>query len=111
MLFSVVVQPIILIWTVAKIKARNIGGIAGNIGENKIWWLGPKSPWPCTQAIACFSTLHAKNAENMGWPGYEANCHCKNIDGFKFDGLVRDYHTYNICEYEILADFILAVAS
>ena len=47
----------------------------------------------------------------MGWPGYEANHHCKNIDGFKFGGLVRDCHTYNIYEYEILADFNLAVAS
>ena len=32
----------------------------------------------------------------------------KNIGRFKFDGSVRDYHTY-ICKYEIFTDFNVAV--
>ena len=42
--------------------------------------------------------------------GWAQNCYCKNISKFKFGGLVRDRHTY-ICEYEISADFNLAVVT
>ena len=37
--------------------------------------------------------------------GWAPNCHCKNIGGFKFGGLVWDRHMY-----EILVYFNLAVA-
>ena len=45
----------------------------------------------------------------LNFGGWARNCHCKNIGGFKFGGLVRDRYTY-ICEYEISADINLAVA-
>ena len=43
--------------------------------------------------------------------GWAPNCDYKIIGGFKFGGLVRDHHTYNIiCKYEISVDFNLAAA-